>query len=189
MSLKQIPIAKASDEQLAEYAAVTLQLDVENLSTRQEVIAAIGLSWPNDWITVEATLLEEQLVREDQAGRVVTEPQQRLRGSSGADDPKVIITIGQTEQPGGRDPVPVGVNGHTLVIQRGLSAEMPYRYFLALQNAMHTNYDAVPVDGQPGKYTLIESEVSNYPITLIQQMPSPAEIREWHERVDHLVMP
>lgn len=189
-SLKQIPIATATDDQLVDYAERTLQLDIEQLTTRGQIIAAIGNAWPNDWIMVDATPEDEEHVfGEGQDELVETDVQQRLTGSAGQDDPVVIVTIGQTEQPGGRDPVPIGHNGNTIIVQRGLKAAMPYRFFLNLQNAVRHLIDAVPIEGQPGKYNLVESEVSNYPIAIVHQMPTVAEIREWHARVDNLLMP
>lgn len=175
MQMKKKLIEQASDAELQEFAELTLQLpEAAGAKTRAEVLALIGPAWAQDYIFVEAAEMTD--ADETQSDEVRAAAQVKLTGGPGRDDPKWLIRIAATELPGGKDPVPVGVNGHAVVIQRNMEAEVPHRYVVALQNAIRT---AVHQDQKTREFSY--SNFTNYPIEIIQR-PSRAEIEEWHER-------
>ena len=93
-----------------------------------------------------------------------------LRGSSAKGDPKVKITIAEVEGAGGKRAVPVGVNGVMMLVPRGKPVDIPYRYYLALKNAVKTTYEQ-----DKETQEVISSEVPSYPMS-VNTMPAQAEI-------------
>lgn len=90
-------------------------------------------------------------------------------------DPKVMITIAVDQsRPGGKLPVAVGVNGKHMVFRRGVREPVPYRYYVALRNAVRTEYHQ-----EGGEGDLIPSEVQSYNYT-VHQMPNEADVRAWY---------
>ena len=175
----KLPIADASDAQLFDYATKVLQLECGTGAGRDAIIATISLAWQNDWIMVEAGEHSVLFAQDDPVNVHAV----KLAGSKGENDPRVELTIHQTEMPGGKDPVPVGVNGQTVVIQRNMRASVPYRYYVALQNA---NRMLVSQDLATGE--LSEIVVNNYPMT-IHALPTPREIEEWKATTDEMLLP
>jgi hypothetical protein len=60
---------------------------------------------------------------------------------------KVKILIARTEDAGGDEPVPVGVNGPIMLVPRGEPVEIPYAYYEVLKNAVKDIYDPLPDGG------------------------------------------
>jgi hypothetical protein len=178
-----VKIASASDEQLKEFAANVLQLDLDEMkaTTRVKIIGAIGTSWIQDFILVapEAEVLESQEGQDDAPRPFV---QDRLIGTGCDLAPKALIRIAQTAMPGGKHPVPVSVNGRQKVIQRNMNVEVPWPYVEALLNA-------VVGDSQQDETTreIIVTEVTNYPVTILRH-PDPVELKDWLESTKDIVM-
>jgi hypothetical protein len=178
------PITEASDQQLRDFCEMQ-QLDVSDCKSRAELMAVLGPAWEHDYITV----LAEPEFDEDERAAMAEQVQGvdgsviKLAGGIGANDPKVRLSIGQTPLPGGKDPVPVGVNGKTLVIQRNMEVEVPYRFYLALQAAIR---EEVTQDEKTGE--LHVSTITNYPMQ-VKALPSEEEIAAWHKRTDNEAMP
>jgi hypothetical protein len=182
MKMKQIKLDEATDEQLADFAE-SMQLELDSRE-RSHVLAKIGVAWEKDYVLAPdfdqmIDDMDGEMVQAQQANRIVS----RLEGGIGQNDPKFIIKIGSTEQPGGKDPVPVSVNGRAVVIQRNKEIEIPARYYYALQHAKRSS-----VEQDEKTYEITETEFSNYPVETVQ-MPSRAELAEWHARVDRELMP
>jgi hypothetical protein len=138
------------------------------------MIALIKTTWPNDFIFVdEAELAPAAETQDDQAR---AEAQIKIQTGDSQNDPKWIIKIASTELPGGRDPVPVGVNGRVALIQRDMEAEVPHRYIEALRNAVRIGFTAGAAPGE-----MIPTKIIAYPFEVIDK-PSRAEIEEWHAR-------
>jgi len=181
-NFKNIPIADATDEQLTAFAEATLQLDASGAKERGALLALILTAWPQDYILAELAETPEGFDSEqDEQVRVVA--QLKLAGGIGDNDPKWVIRIGATELPGGKDPVPAGVNGRTVVIQRNTEVEVPHRYVLALQSARR---ETVQQNLETGEIT--RTAFSNYPIEVLER-PSKAEIADWHARTDGVFAP
>ena len=182
----KVQIADATDEELRNFAQLALGLPVEDLGSRPALLAAISSAYMQDFITVQRAAPEEN--EQTQEGAPSVAPQQKLVGKAGGHgEPVVILKIGQTEMPGGKDPVPVAVNGQTLIIQRNLRAEVPYRFYEALKNAVRQVVEQ-QVDPVNARMRInVDSEVTNYPLQ-IEQLPSPEAVAEWKERTKDLEM-
>lgn len=60
------------------------------------------------------------------------------------------ILIPNEEKPGGEDPVPVGVNGRSMFIPRGVPSEVPEEYVEVLENAQAYVYEPYSGEGLGG---------------------------------------
>jgi len=181
------PLAQASDEEIRDFCEV-MQLDVSKAKGRAGLLGVLGSAWDKDYIPTtkvqEAQANDELEAQAQQVDKLVPpEPTQRLTGGEGNNDPIVVLKIQKTSMPGGRDPVPVSVNGSAKVVQREMVAHVPYRYFLALQDALR---EEVTQDFDSGD--LRTDEVTNYPMQ-VMSMPSADEIAAWHKRTDSELMP
>jgi len=176
----KIPIADASDDQLREFASLVLALDATKLGDRGAMLGLIQAAWPQEYITRQVQVDEQGNVQDQNVVQEIL-PQQRLRGSIDEDEPRVTVRIMQTEMPGGRDPVPLGVNGVTVVAQRNMDVSMPYRFYLALLNAVRTVVEQIPSPDNPRMRDTIEIQVTNYPVTVVKPA-DPAAVAAWFER-------
>ncbi len=185
-TMTNTPLAKASDEEIRDFCEV-MQLDISGAKTRTALVGVLGSAWDKDYIPTtkapEPQADDEVQARAQQTDAVVPSPVQRMTCGDGANDPVVVLKIQKTSMPGGKDPVPVSVNGRAKVIQREMVAHVPYRYFLALEAALR---EEVTQDFDTSDLTT--DEVTNYPMQ-VMAMPDPAEIAAWHKRTDAEVMP
>lgn len=184
--MTQLSIDSATDDQLRSFARHTLQIEVADNAERPAIRSAIALAWPQNFILVAADAADASVQAQT---RTVENPVGlRLTGTDGYDDPIAIFKIGQTDMPGGRDPVPVGVNGHTVVMQRLQEIRAPYRFYEALMNATREAIEMVPDEsGRPGKHNVVTTEISNYPVQAIS-IPPPHVIAEWRARTAEVEM-
>lgn len=90
---------------------------------------------------------------------------------SGANDPKVTLTLTKTDDL--ERPCDVSVNGRRMIIPRGEPVVIPYRYFRAIQDAIRTVFDD---DGNGGQKP---RDVPAHPYA-VNAMPSQREIAEWN---------
>jgi hypothetical protein len=178
MPMIQVPIDDASDDQLFAFAE---NMGLTPGSTeRPHVLSALQeAAWIQPFILVS----EETILAEDQDERPQIAVHSRMEGGAGADDPKVIVLIQKTTLPGGRDPVPVSVNGRAFVVQRDMNVEMPYRFYLALASAVRAE-----VHQDELTFERYETNFTNYPLEVLER-PTNQQIREWHARVDNELMP
>ena len=99
-------------------------------------------------------------------------------------DPKVEIMIAATNDKARPKDVTVGVNGDIFRIQRGKRVEVPYRVYLALEDAKERAPVPDPT-GATNPFTgdpiMVWEEVHSYPFSTFK-MPSDDEVRAWHER-------
>jgi hypothetical protein len=94
-------------------------------------------------------------------------------------DPKVRIKIHKTDDKRRSKEVTVSVNGAVWRMQRGVEIDVPYRVYLALDNAKEKaaveTDDLNPVTKEP---IMGWEEIHSYPFT-VRQMPSDEEIDAW----------
>lgn len=112
-----------------------------------------------------------------------TPPSGGMAGSLGHDDPKVELIIHAENRNGetyNRD-VEVGVNGRVWQIKRGVKATVPYRVYLAILDAVQTNYTHENVGND------VIEVASDAPRVTVQPsvLPSKQEIADWHARIDN----
>lgn len=186
--MTSIPIATASEAQLREFAEVQ-QYDIAHVRHGDVpgLLAVIQTAWQGDTILAvieDGAAASPAFAQEAPVSLVATHS---LTGGTGANDPKVILKVGQTTYPGGSQPVPLGHNGTTVVLQRNILTEVPYRYYLVLQDAIRGDMSQEQRDdGKVG--AMIQTEYTNYPLQHVT-MPSAEEIAAWHARVDNVSMP
>lgn len=101
-------------------------------------------------------------------------------------DPKVRLEVLPSSDPTRAKDVQVAVQGDVILIRRGREVEVPYRFYLALNEAVEqvardTDQEH-PESGLPIKEWV---EQKSYPFSIIS-MPSNAEIDAWHERMAKL---
>lgn len=129
--MKTIKIDEATGPQLVAFAQTVL--NVEGVSTsmaKATMIAKIrAVGYDKDTIEVEDTT------------RASAEE------ASKPDADKVRLMIPSSEQPGGSDPVPVGVNGSVMLIPRDEWCDVPRPYAIALKNAVRQVYTPLPNGG------------------------------------------
>lgn len=99
-------------------------------------------------------------------------------------DPKVTVNIASDDQNGGSHPFPIGCNGVPIWLRRDEDVEIPYRFYLALNNAIEKDFEVFvdPVTGQ-----MAEREFERNAIRFtVRNMPSAEEIALFHERTKHI---
>lgn len=139
--MKTIKISEASAEQLRTFASASLGIEVHPNSNRETLISKISAAYDKDEIPVgDADDGDQPLA--GAPPRPVTD-RQASRPKKGY----VRIHIHVTEDPGGNEPVPVGVNGKAMLIPRGEDVDIKEEYFEVLKNAVQHKYEMMP-DGK-----------------------------------------
>jgi hypothetical protein len=171
--MKKLPIHEASDAQIEAFVD-TLQLDRTGITGRSNLLALLATAHEDDFIFVNDVVIDLG----GQDDEALPEPQQTPSfGTAYESDPKWRVVLGTTDMPGGKQPVPVGVNGKVVVIQRNMTVDVPHRFYLALQSAVR---GTVTQDAKTRE--IIEGQITNYPITQILKAPSEQEIADWEKR-------
>lgn len=95
-------------------------------------------------------------------------------------DPKVKVNIASDEMNGGSHPFPIGCNGMPIWVRRDEDVEIPYRFYLALNNAVEKDFETYtdPVTGML-KERVFERQAIRF---TVRSMPSDEEIAAFHER-------
>ncbi len=172
MRQKTVPWDEATLDELKKFAASVLGISVHPKIGEQTLRAKIRQAFPGDAITF-MVLDSEEVVQASDAPLPPSETPtdgKALRGTSGARDPIVKITIAEIDSVGGKRPVPVGVNGVVMLVPRGRPVDIPYRYFEALSHAVKIIHDQDDLTGD-----IISTEVPSYPMS-VNLMPPQADI-------------
>lgn len=148
---KKIALSEATREQMMAFAESTLGISVPHNIGADTLRARIAETWGKDEITVEDA--PEQPAMHGSAPNPLS-PQQSAPGRN-----KVKLIIHKTDEPGGSEPVPVGVNGKVMLIPRGEPVEIPEDYYHALSNASRLHYDT----DENGSLKLPPREIHQYP--------------------------
>lgn len=136
----KIAISEATATQLASFATINLGLDVNHrmgIDKIRAIMAQAGFSGSE--IDVEEPAPSPAVATVDANGK----KRKMFR-----------ILIPKQNEPGGTEPVVVGVNGKVARIQRGVEVDVPEEYVHALQNANKVVYDKGP-NGEPINPTLV----------------------------------
>ena len=167
--MTKVSIENATYPQLMKFAEQA-GLDVKYAHTKkEEVLALIEIAMPGTTdIVVEAEA-----------------PVPIAKASSGKgthynDDPKVMINIASDTMNGGSRHYPIAVNGELILVHRDKDVEIPYRHFLALQNAIETVFrqETNPLTGLPFTVSSDQSAVRYS----VKRGPSQDEIDDFHKR-------
>lgn len=139
MMNRQIAIKDATDNELRQFGRDNMGLTLPPNCKRDTLIAKIKATWNKDYI-----LIAEEEAKQSQDGdapRPVTDAQQPPERKM------VRIHIAVTEDRGGDEAVPVGVNGKVMLIPRGQDCDIPEEYYEVLKNAISYKYEPLP-DGK-----------------------------------------
>ena len=168
MSQKKIPISEATEQQLRDFASTHLQLDIHHNAKLETVRSKVEQAWDKDEIFVDAP--EEA----DMSGQA---PQPVLNSQQPCPPGFVRIRIHQTEEPGGDEDVPIGVNGKINLVQREKDVTIPHEYYEALTRAIEYRYEMLP-DGV--NMNPVPRQIQKYPHSVISNggpLPRPATKR------------
>jgi hypothetical protein len=182
VKFESISIDEATPEQVRAYAANFLGIPVDDVENG-EVMAKVRASIEGSQIfvatqveTVDQTGSPPPPVEENIGGGLV--------GTLGRGDPKVTLVLHAEE----RDGVvvnrhkEVGVNGVVWLLKRGEEITIPYRVYVALNNAERHVITHTP-EGE-----VREQVVLNTPFNVVR-MPPAEEIAAWHAKTDQMFVP
>ena len=173
----QKPIDKCTDAELRTHANIMLGLGTPPKISRGSLLAKIREVWQPDFIYVDDKEEAALAVEYEEAAANDTKANIRsLRGSSSRNDPKVRIVFAMTEAAGGDRPFFTSVNNVPMLIPRGEEINLPYRYFLAVKNAVVTTYTM-----DPDTYENIPRDVPAYAFSVVS-LPTQEEMRSWYEQ-------
>lgn len=115
--MKSIPIDDASAKQLADFAVKTYSLDVNYRNGFDAIRAKLAdAGFTGDTITIAD-------------GETTAEPAEKPLK-------RVKIMIPAQDGPGGNEPVPLGINGHVILIQRDVEVVVTENYVQLLKDAI-----------------------------------------------------
>lgn len=100
-------------------------------------------------------------------------------------DPKVEITVAATDDKRRPRDVQVAVNGDVIIIQRGQRVAIPYRFYLALENAIEkVSRDTGEINphSQMPEKEWVDQPSYDY---RVHKLPTDEEIAAWHARTDN----
>ncbi len=156
---RQIPMNEATHAELLQFARGTLGFNSPPNIKIETLRARIETAWNKDHITLPE--VEAEVPQKGSAPFPVTEAQQ-------PDKRMVRINIAISEDAGGSDAVPVGVEGKVMLIPRGKDVDIPYPYYEVLSHAIMHKYD--PSEDGLGMNP-VPREVPTYPFQVIGPIP------------------
>tara|TARA_Y100000310_G_scaffold340966_1_gene438561 strand:+ start:511 stop:1146 length:636 start_codon:yes stop_codon:yes gene_type:complete len=173
----------ATKTELIQFAAENLGMKFHPNTGIAKVSAAIRQVWLNDFIILfgpadKAAAVEDVETGEDEEGSATVGASIRSLGrGSSKTDPVVRMIVNLSEKPGGHRPVFVSVNNVGMLIPRGKEVDVPYRYYLALKEAVGTVY----IQDDDEDYTLRSRNVQSYAFQVVR-FPTPEEMEPWNQR-------
>jgi hypothetical protein len=188
----KVKIEEATQEQLYEYATATLQLEIETAAPAEQILQKIQMVKPDLKLL---TLSGEAPVQNTTATapvRVTHVPGASVLPKDNpahfSNDPLVHLTITPTNDRMRSREVSVIVGPNQWWLMRGEPLAVPYRCYLALQQAVE--YEMVPT-GEFDPLTQMPiaeyQKQQPYPFTVEQsRFPTPDEIRDFHAHTDHV---
>jgi hypothetical protein len=148
MASKRISLIEATAEQLRDFATLNLGIEVPGKANKNAILGLISSAYDKDFIEVAETDAPHDVERVAAPSREATPDKRR-------------ILIQRSEEPGGGDPVFVGVNGKGMLIERGKPQLVPLPYIEALDHAIKYVYS------QDEDLDMIRREVPSYPFSYV----------------------
>lgn len=140
MPQRKVNLADATQPELIEFAQSTLGIMIPGNAKRETALAKVMSAWPDkDYILLEAK--EEQAPLSGQAPKPATAVQ------GGPPPGYVRIIVQRQEGAGGDDPIPLGVNGKIMLVERGKESDIKDAYFRVLENAVKHVYESLTDGG------------------------------------------
>jgi hypothetical protein len=174
----QKKIDDCTDAELRTFANTNLGLAAKANIGRGNLLAKMRQVWQPDWINIEdedEAALAVEYAEEANAERTVANIRS-LRGGSSKNDPLVRVTFAMTEDAGGDRAIFASVNNVGMLVPRGEEIQLPYRYFIALKNAVVTTYT---MDTET--FENIPRDVPAYAFSVVA-LPTEEEMQGWHKQ-------
>lgn len=177
-----VKLSEASRDEMLVFAQQNLGIDLPRNISADQCRAKIKAAWDKDTFPVTVTVGDAAEAPEAPAPFAAPAPPaadndaERLVSAGGGRDPVVMLILYESERPGGKRDVFVGVNGIGMTIPRGRKVPVPYRYYHIIANAVE---DVVTEDEET--HELITNQVPRYPHQVVE-MPPQAEIDAWLAR-------
>lgn len=151
MSEKKIPLAEATAEQIRAFGQTYLGLSFP-ANTREETMRAkVAAAWDKPDIIVDEA--EPQATPQGATPPPVTDAQQPPKRKM------VRVLIHRTDDDGGDEAVPLGVNGRVMLVPRGKEVDIPSTYYEVLRNAVTHRFESY----KEGGINPVPREVPLYP--------------------------
>lgn len=170
-----INMRDATVAQLMKFATEALGLSVHPQTGREKIIARIETAgWQPDTAASERTITIMAGDATAPAGKEdAADTQAQPELSVKERDARIVtINIARTDEAGGDEMVPVGVNGSVMAIPRGQDAPIRWPYFVALLHAVKHLHEPT---GKNNEMDPNPRKVPFYPFTIIN---GPAEAHE-----------
>lgn len=181
----KIHIDQANREQLFYFARSILNIEVGDGANNATLRGKIQQAAPG--LTEITAPAASAVPATEQAPAASTESgKPRKLGTHFRDDPRVEIMIHESADPARAKDVQVSVQGDVIIMRRGTKVAIPYRHYLALNDAKEQvarDTDTInPQTGLPFKEWV---EQHSYPFN-VYSMPSAEEIAAWNERMSNV---
>ncbi|MCB1341382.1 MAG: hypothetical protein KDK24_10025 [Pseudooceanicola sp.] len=142
--MERISTSDATAEQLRAFATMMLGLEIDGRWQAPKILEAMvkgGYTADTIPLVQSQTGPAPRVLR---AGEVAPSKVVSTKAKDGStyDRRFYLINVHTNDGPGGQEPVPVGVNGRIMFIERGKPQEVPEEYVAALKNAVMDVYPA-----------------------------------------------
>lgn len=142
------PLAEATREEVARYAAIMAGIAIEDGDDKNAIVVKLskaGMKPENIAIIPEVLPSGTQALHKGPIPRhsIVEHPTEKVEDDKGRKVPRkyVNINVHVDPRPGGDRPFPCSVNGRLMYITRGENISVPIEYVEVLQNAVETVYE------------------------------------------------
>lgn len=135
MAAKKIPLKEASEAELRAFAQAHLGMEFDASARLASIRAQVATAWGKDEIVLALSDTADDLTPAGVAPARV--------GAAPVPSGAVRIIIQRSDEVGGDEAVPVGVNGRVMLIPRGEPVTIPLAYFEVLQNAVTHRYESL----------------------------------------------
>lgn len=192
MTIVAIPVDQATLPQLRYFAESVLGLELAKTSNSAVVRAKIEAAMPN-LTEIRAPEDAPEPAQDSHPapivlGQTVNVPDGAVAVAANKSthekyDPRVLLVVLTTGDQTKAKDVQIAVNDSVIVMQRGKKVSIPYRHYLALNDAMETiavDTDEInPLTNMPKKEWITQH---SYPFQ-VWEMPSDEAIAEWTDRL------
>lgn len=133
--MEKLALDDATDEQVRAFARTFLSLEGADAKAIKQVRQDVKDAWPQNFIWILKAPEPQAAAPVFQPAPGISKEQIELKAGAGIaptsskNDPVVMLTISKTDQPGGKDPVFLNVNGNAIHIARGMPQAVPFRFF------------------------------------------------------------
>lgn len=187
---KTVELKDATNNELRYYAGIVLGIEDIKAGQKNDFlmskISAVDSSLSEIIVPVDIKAAlngEDQEENQRPAVEVAGQATSLVAKTHFTNDPRIEVNLGRSSEDGKPDRIPVCVNGDTIVIQRGKWVNIPYRHFLALEDAKEIIRVEDGVDPATQAVTYRDEETQSYAVSS-RNGPSQNIIDAWHARLN-----